>query len=107
MNLVAGGEDPAWSAGIAARTGGENDSGIDIGGTPGTPGTPATPATPAQEPAGTPIFNTNGGVEKMDTDCGAASNSGGENLGNPGCNTATVNTGNGGVTTETYIVGRK
>ena len=61
----------------------------------------------AQEPAGTPIFNTNGGVEKMDTDCGAASNSGGENLGNPGCNTATVNTGNGGVTTETYIVGRK
>ena len=43
----------------------------------------------------------------MDTDCGAASNSGGENLGNPGCNTATVNTGNGGVTTETYIVGRK
>ena len=28
-------------------------------------------------------------------------------IGNPGCNTATVNTGNGGVTTETYIVGRK
>ena len=46
--------------------------------------------TPAQEPAGTPIFNTNGGVEKMSTDCDDASNTDGEQVHNPNCNTATV-----------------
>ena len=68
-------------------------------------GPPVT--TPAQEPAGTPIINTEGGVEAMSTDCGDASNSGGEHVDNPGCNTAASNAGKGGVTAATYIDGRK
>ena len=43
----------------------------------------------------------------MSTDCGDASNSGGEHVDNPGCNTAASNAGKGGVTTATYIDGRK
>ena len=68
-------------------------------------GPPVT--TPAQEPAGTPIINTEGGVETMSTDCGDASNSGGEHVDNPGCNTAASNAGKGGGDGKTYIPARK
>ena len=94
MNLASG---TAWTLGIGVRTGG-GETYIDIDGSPteGVATDATTMTTPAQEPAGTPIINTNGGVEKMSTDCGAASNGGGEGIMNTKCQTAGSNAGNGG-----------
>ena len=98
MNFAAtGGESDV--AGATGQRKSLDNPWADVAGENGTPSEGVT------EPAGDQFKMTDASVNNA---AGASADcEGGEHVDNPGCNTAASNAGKGGVTTETYIDGRK